>query len=112
MPAIQMRITFEFLTTSDPEHIFDLVADSLYKQEASCETLHDADVSANLEESRISLAIVGTGASIEDASANASSAIRSAIHKSGGATPGWNESVEAIRNQAVFKFLEQTSVRA
>lgn len=59
---------------------------------------------------KISLAVVGTADTIEAASSNASSAIRSAIHKSGGATPGWDETVEVARSQAVFRFLEQTAV--
>jgi hypothetical protein len=60
----------------------------------------------------ISLEIAGTGDSIEAASQNASSAIRSASHKSAGATLGWDENIEAARNQAILKFLGQTSVRA
>ena len=112
MPAIHMRITFEFSSLSDPEIIFDSVSDALFELESVSETLYDADVTAELANLKISLAIVGTGESIEAASQNASSAIRSAIHKSGGATLGWDESVEAARNQAIFKFLEQTSVPA
>lgn len=112
MPSMQMRISFEFLSDSDPEEVFDSVADALFDQAASSEDLFDADVTASLGDSKISLAIIGTGVSLEAASANASSAIRSAIHKSGGATPGWDDTVEGVRNQAVFKFLEQTAIPA
>lgn len=112
MPAIHMRLTFEFTSENAPEQIFDAVTEALFDVESSNSTLHDADVSASLENRNISLAIVGTGESIEAASENASSAIRAAIHKSGGATPGWDETVEVARSQAVFKFLEQTAVPA
>ncbi len=112
MPAIELRLTFELSSPADPEEIFDSVAGALFELEAVSEELHNADVAANLGQSTISLAIVGTGDTIEAASTNASSAIRSAIHKSGGATPGWNETVESARSQAVFKFLEQTAVPA
>jgi hypothetical protein len=107
-----MRLTFEFTSENDPEQIFDAVTEALFDLEASNPSLHDADVSASLEKRNIALAIVGAGDTIEDASTNASSAIRAAIHKSGGATPGWDETVEVARSQAVFKFLEQTAVPA
>lgn len=112
MPAIQMRLTFEFTSDNDPEIIFDAVTEALFDLEKSNDTLHDADVSANLEKRNIAISIAGTGETIEAASANASSAIRAAIHTSGGATPGWDETVEVARSQAVFKFLEQTAVPA
>lgn len=112
MPAIHMRLTFEFTSENQSEQILDAVTEALFDLESSNSTLHDADVSASLEKRNISLAIVGTGETIDDASANASSAIRAAIHTSGGATPGWDETVELARSQAVFKFLEQTSVPA
>jgi hypothetical protein len=112
LAAIQMRITFQFVSGSDPEHVFDSVTEALFDQESASETLFDADVTSSLSENTISLAIGGTGETIEAASENASSAIRAAIHKSGGATPGWDQSLEIARHQAVFKFLEQTAVLA
>ena len=112
MAAIQMRITFQFISEADAEQVFDSVTDALFDLEAASATLLDADVTSSLSESTISLSIVGTGETIEDASENASSAIRAAIHKSGGATPGWDQTVEIARHQAVFKFLEQTAVLA
>lgn len=112
MAAIQMRLTFAFSTTRDPQETFDSVADALFDLEAVSDSLQDADVTANLENLTISLAVIGHGDNIEAASANASSAIRSAIHRSGGATPGWDETVEVARAQAIFKFLEQSSVPA
>jgi hypothetical protein len=112
MAAIQMRITFQFISDSDPEQVFDSVTEGLFDLEAASETLLDADVTSSLSENTISLSIVGTGETIEAASENASSAIRAAIHKSGGATPGWDQTVEIARHQAVFKFLEQTAVLA
>jgi hypothetical protein len=108
MAAIQMRITFQFISESAPEQVFDSVTEALFDLEAASETLLDADVTSSLSENTISLSIVATGETIEDASENASSAIRSAIHKSG-ATPGWDQAVEIARHQAVFKFLEQTA---
>lgn len=112
MAAIQMRITFQFVSESDPDHVFDSVAGALFDQESASDTLFDADVTSSVSESTISLAIVGTGETIDAASANASSAIRSAIHASGGATPGWDLTVDGIRHQAVFTLLEQTAVPA
>lgn len=112
MAAIQMRITFQFVSESDPEEIFNSVADALFELESTSETLLDADVTASLGENTVSLSVVGIGESIEEASENASSAIRAAIHASGGATPGWNQTVEAARHEAIFKFLEQTAVPA
>lgn len=112
MAAIQMRITFQFISDSDTEQVFDTVTEALFDQESASETLLDADVTSSLSDNTISLAIVGTGETIEAASENASSAIRSAIHKSGGATPGWDQTMEIVRHQAVFKFLEQTAVLA
>ena len=112
MAAIQMRITFQFISDADPEQVFDSVAQALFDQETASETLLDADVTSSLSENTISLSIVGTGETIDAASENASSAIRAAIHKSGGATPVWDETVESARHQAVFKFLEQTAVLA
>jgi hypothetical protein len=112
MAAIQMRITFQFISESAPEQVFDSVTEALFDQEAASETLLDADVTSSLTENTIALSVVGTGETIEDASENASSAIRAAIHKSGGATPGWDETLESARHQAVFKFLEQTAVLA
>jgi len=107
-----MRTTFCFVSDSDPGDVFDLVAEALLSHEAASETLLDADVTSSLSDNSISLSIIGTGETIETASANASSAIRSAIHTSGGATPGWDHSVEASRHRAVFTFLEQTAVPA
>lgn len=112
MASIQMRTTFRFVSDSDPEDIFDSVAEALFTQEASSDTLADADVTSRLRDHTISLSIIGTGESIETASANASSAIRSAIHASGGATPGWDRTVEVAPHRAVFTFLEQTAVPA
>ena len=112
MAAIQMRTTFRFVSDLNPEDIFDSVAEALFTQEAASETLFDADVTSSLSENTISLSIVGIGETIETASTNASSAIRSAIHTSGGATPGWDHTVETARDRAVFTFLEQTSVPA
>lgn len=112
MAAIQMRTTFRFDSDSDPEDIFDLVAEALFSHEAASETLLDADVTSSLSDNTISLSIIGTGETIETASANASSAIRSAFHTSGGATPRWDHTVEAARHRAVFTFLEQTAVPA
>lgn len=110
MAAIQMRISFEVSSESDPDQIFDLVTEALFDQESASETLFNADVTASLSDSTIALSIVGAGETIEAASENASSAIRAAIHKSGGATPGWEQTVEVARHQAIFKFLEQTAV--
>jgi hypothetical protein len=112
MAAIQMRITFQFVSESNPEHIFDSVAAALFDQESANDTLFDADVTSSVSENTISLAIVGTGETIDGASANASSAIRAALHASGGETPGWDRAVEGARHQAVFTFLEQTAVPA
>lgn len=112
MPAIQMRVTFEFVSEAEPEELFDSVSSALFDLETASETLFDADVTSSLTTKTIALSIVGEGETIEAASANASSAIRSAIHKSGGATPGWNQTVEAARHQAVFRFLEQTAIPA
>lgn len=112
MSAIQMRITFQCVSKSDPVEIFKAVADALFDLESSSETLLDADITASFGENKVSLSIVGTGANIEDASANASSAIRAAIHASGVATPGWNQTVEVARHQPVFRFLEQTAFPA
>ncbi len=112
MAAIQMRITFGFISDSDPEEVFESVSDALFDLESTSPTLLDADVTASLGENTVSLSIVGIGESIEEASENASSAIRAAIHKSGGATPEWNQTVEVARHQAVFRFLEQTAVPA
>ncbi|MEN9872689.1 MAG: hypothetical protein RL450_624 [Actinomycetota bacterium] len=110
MQAIQMKLTFEFASQSNPETIFDSVAEALFDLEAASDSLFDADVVGSLSKSTIVLSIVGSGETIEAASANASSAIRSAIHKSGGATTGWDETVEVARAQSVFKFLEQKLV--
>lgn len=112
MLAIQMKLTFEFSSQANPEAVFDSVADALFDLEAANEFLCDADVVGTLESSTIALSIVGAGETIEAASANASSAIRAAIHKSGGATPGWDETVEVARAHAVFTFLEQTAIPA
>jgi len=112
MAAIQMKLTFEFISNSNPEEIFDAVSEALFDLETASESLHDADVSGNLEKLTISLAIIGTGETIEAASTQASSAIRSAIHKRGGSTPGWDHTVEVARNRANFRFLEQTSIPA
>ena len=112
MAAIQMRITFQFISESAPEQVFDSVTEALFDLEAASETLLDADVTSSLSENTIALSVVGTGETIEAASENASSAIRAAIHKCGGATPGWDQTVEIARHQAVFKFLEQTAVLA
>jgi hypothetical protein len=112
MAAIQMKLTFEFVSNSNLEEIFDAVSEALFDLETASESLHDADVSGNLEKLTISLAIIGTGETIEAASTQASSAIRSAIHKSGGSTPGWDHTVEVARNRAIFRFLEQTSIPA
>lgn len=112
MVAIQMRLTFEFSSHSDPEEIYDAVTKALFDLESVSMSLHDADVTANLGKSTISLSIVGEGENFEAASTNATSAIRSAIHASGGATLGWEETVELARADAVFKFLEQNSVPA
>ena len=112
MAAIQMRITFQFVSESGPENVFDSVAAALFDQESASDTLADADVTSSLSENTIALAVVGTGETIEAASQNASSAIRAALHSSGRATPGWDHTVEAARHQAVFTFLEQTAVIA
>jgi hypothetical protein len=112
MAAIQMRITFQFISEADAEQVFDSVTEALFDQETASETLLDADVTSSLSENTISLSIVATGKTIEAASENASSAIRAAIHKSDGATPGWYHTVEIARHQAVFKFLEQTAALA
>ena len=112
MAAIQMRITYQFISEFAPEQVFDTVTEALFDLEAASETLLDADVTSSLSENTIALSVVGTGGTIEAASENASSAIRAAIHKSGGATPGWDQTVEIARHQAVFKFLEQTAVLA
>ena len=112
MVAIQLRLTFEFSSASEPEDIYDAVTNALFDLEAVSPSLHDADVTANLGKSTITLSVVGEGETFEAASANASSAIRSAIHASGGATVGWEETVETVRAQAVFKFMEQNSVPA
>ncbi len=112
MLAIQMRLTFEFVSEQEPQRIFDLVTEALFDMEEASDSLHDAGVSGSLDDCTISLAIVGTGDTLEQASANASSAIRTAIHHSGGATPGWEETVDGARSQAVFSFLEQTAIPA
>lgn len=112
MPSMQMRISFEFLSDSDPETVFDSVADALFDQEASSTQLQDADVTANLEEAKISLSIVGNGINLEEASATASGAIKTALRNSGATVPDWDQNVRAVQNQSVFRFLEQTLIPA
>ena len=109
MPAMHVRLTFEVSSEQSVEKVFEAVADALFELDASNPTLLDADVAATVAKNLISLAIIGMGECIDAASANAVSAIRTAIHASGGATPGWDEEVSPLVQASVFKFVEQHS---
>lgn len=112
MSAIQVRITFAFSSETDPERVFDSIADALFDQEAASESLFDADVTADLAAARISLSVVGKGASAEAASVAASEAIRTAIESGGGASPSWHTPTELSRHETVFTLLEETAAPA
>jgi hypothetical protein len=53
------------------------------------DTLADSTVSADLAQNLVTIEVTGMGADFDEALATASSAIRTAIHAAGGATPDW-----------------------
>ena len=112
MQAIRVEINFQISAVDDVEAVFDSVTQQLHDVESVNSDLSDASSFANASQGVFTLALVGIGETVAEASAKAVAGIRTAIHASGGATPGWDQAVGASAGQAVFTFLEQSSVPA
>lgn len=75
----------------------DDVMDHLIDTEGTDSRLSDADLSAKLSTGETELSIVVAAATPEEAMAIGMGAIRSAIHASGGSTPGWEKHAPSAR---------------
>jgi hypothetical protein len=93
MKDVKLTRTFSVSGNSDLDAHTDLVMDALVELEECSDALEDADLSAVIAERTVTIAIVGSGATFDEAVAVADSAIRSAIHAAGGSTPVWEAPV-------------------
>lgn len=79
-------------TPVDLESIVDMLMDAL----EDVEGLTDVDLEANLEDSTIVFCVSLTAVSQPEAHRLAVLGIRTAVHASGGRTPGWEKEFESL----------------
>jgi len=81
---------------TDPELIedqFDAIADAFHE----CTGIEDQDLAANLEEQTLTFSMAIEDVSDENrAKIHALTAVRSALHAAGAATPGWDDQIRYL----------------
>lgn len=93
---VEVRLTRTFLVqgSGDLDAATDAVMEEMVKLES--EDLCDSNLSANLADNIVELEMVGRAQTFDVAVERADSAIRTAIHAAGGATPNWSPAMEFI----------------
>lgn len=87
-------------------HVYG-VLDELHSLEESLGTVFDPDLAASETQAIVTFSISATAETIDEARSVADSAIRSAIHAAGGATPDWLPADHAERTVGAFTFQEE-----
>lgn len=99
MLAVRVSREFHVQGASNLDEQTDSVFEELLSLE--CDKLSDADLEAELETARVILSVISHAPSFDEAVSYADAAIRTAIHASGGHTPGWqNTTFEPTRTSA------------
>ncbi|GAB3054338.1 hypothetical protein [Sediminivirga luteola] len=95
MSVLFMRRTFATagVTAENSDEIFDSLVDELEALEESNEALQEATVTFELDQDRVAFEVYvdAPDGDYEAAEIVAMSCIRSALHASGGGTPGWED---------------------
>jgi hypothetical protein len=76
---------------------FDALADALYELDGSDPAVSDADLTAQLEDGRVTASLVVEADDPAAAATKALCAVRTAIHAIGDATPGWETATGVMR---------------
>lgn len=88
------------LTVTGPMGDFEAHTDRLMDALLSLQDLIDPDIGGNLAARRVDITMTVEADSIPDAAYKSLCAVRTAIHAAGGATPGWEQLIEAITTEA------------
>ncbi len=114
MTSIRLSMTFNVTGAADFDAHIDDVVERLIELEAADSRLSDSDIDAVLTQGLLTINLLSTDTTLDAASALANSAIRSAIHAAGGATPDWdamNPGVDFIPT-AEYAFIDQVLAKA
>lgn len=87
----------------DPDSLtadLDRVMEALLELEDTDCGIFDSGVAADLAAGEVEISVMAEAATYEKAEEIASSCVRSAIHKAGGATPGWTGLFEVQNKQS------------
>ncbi len=98
---LAVKVSREFLVqgANNLDALTDQVMEELLSLEGS--TISESDVTAELSSSQVTISVIAQAISFDEAVLQGDSAIRTAIHASGGHTPQWgNASFEIKRSGA------------
>jgi len=114
MTSIRMSMTFNVTGTTDFDAHIDDVIENLLELEAADARLSDSDIEAVLTEGLLTINVLATDTTLDAASTLANSAIRSAIHAAGGATPEWDAMATDADfvTTAEYSFIDQVLAKA
>lgn len=108
-PMVTIRLSKSF--TFDGSDHFDAhiyaVLDELHALEESLETVCDSDLVASAAANAVSFSLSASAETIDEARTIADSAIRSAIHAAGGATPNWRPAQSPSQGVGAFTLQEE-----
>jgi hypothetical protein len=107
-------MTFNVTGAKDFDAHIDDVMVHLLELEAVDARLGDSDIEAVLSQGLLTINVLATDATLDAASALANSAIRSAIHAAGGATPEWEPTAtnRGLAPTARYSFIDQVLAKA
>ena len=114
MTSIRLSMTFNVTGADNFDAHIDDVIERLLELEVADSRLSDSDIDAVLTKGLLTINVLATDITLDAASALANSAIRSAIHAAGGATPDWDtfSGSADVTPTAEYSFVDQVLARA
>jgi hypothetical protein len=95
----EMRVSFGSGSLDDDR--FDALADALAAIEDADPAIEDADLTASLAEGWVSASMVIESGDLGSAGQKLVATVRSALHKIGGATAGWESLAELVHEECM-----------
>lgn len=82
------------VSRDEAEKLFDALADAVY----DLSDVIDADLGANLADARFDFSMAVDAETEVEALQQGLAAVRTAVHATGGSTPGWEDHFEAVQH--------------
>jgi len=107
-----ISMTFHVIGATNLDALTDEVFEALLALEGADTRLRDSDMDAVLVDEIVTVRVAAQGPTLDDAFDLGGSAIRSAIHSTGGATPGWKNPEPSTAPSSNFELRGQQLIPA